>query len=1123
MIDFAHLHVHTEYSLLDGLCKVKGLVNKVKEFGMTSVAVTDHGSMYGAIEFYKYATAQGIKPIIGMEGYITNLSLSDNPSKATNKNYHLTLLAQNMEGYKNLMELASIAHLKGFYYRPRMDWATLEKHQAGIICLSGCPLGELGRTLVEKDIIDAQKVAERYLSLFGDRYYLEMMRFDCAGEMKADQDKIGAGLLKISRQLGVPLVATADVHYLNPEDAPIQDALVCISTGKKVADAKRMRYIDTPYFYLASPEEMSQRFADLPETLVNTGKIAEQIDLQIEIGKWYFPKFDLPKGMTPDEFLCDTAEKSLRAVFPKPDNELKKRLAYELEIICQKGYSPYFLIVMDMVNWASKQGIVTNTRGSAAGSLVSYVLGITTVDPIAYYLPFERFLNPYRPSPPDIDFDVSDNRRDEIIHYIAQKYGVEKVAQICTFGRMLSRAAVRDVARVLGYQYAVGDMVSKLIPPPKQGFPITIPKAMEEVPELASKYETDNDVKQIIDIAKKIEGNARHISVHAAGVVVAPTKITDFSPIQHEPKGEKVITQYEMHACEDVGLIKFDILGIRNLSILGAAITNVKKTRGIDINLKKIPLDDKDTFEMLGRGETMGTFQLGGGGMTKYLKELKPERIEDLMAMVALYRPGPISVIPEYIKRKFNPKLVTYLDPRMEKFLQASYGLIVYQDDLLFCALDLAGYSWEEADKFRKAVGKKIPEEMAAQKEKFTTGIVKNGQTAEFAEMLWKLFEPFQSYGFNKAHAASYGMVAYQTAYMKANYPVEYMTALLSAESNDKDKVAQAIAECKRINLTVLPPDVNESCEDFTIVNDNQAIRFGLSGVKNVGVAAIQNIIEARDAGRFSSLNDFLERTDSRKINKKVLESLIKVGAMSTFGNRATLLEAINDLKRIKRANNPNQDSLFADEETKSTDNLSKYQKEEFTAEELEAHEMNLLGFSLSARSVVEILGKNIQLADITISETGDEIYENKEVKIVGLIKNIKEITTKKTNQRMAFMEVDDGTDVLEVVVFPSIYSELSSKLGVGVPVLLSAKLTKRDEEVSAIANKIEFLKKNVTLNLPDNLSTDKLTSLKKLLKENPGDTEIYIYLEETRESILFPTPVNWTKKLEQDVRSLLQ
>ena len=1126
MADFVHLHVHTEYSLLDGLCKIKGLVNKVKDFGMGSVAITDHGSMYGAIEFYKYATANGVKPIIGMEGYITNLSLTDSPSKATNKNYHLTLLAQNMEGYKNLMSIASIAHLKGFYYRPRMDWATLKEHGEGIVCLSGCPLGELGRTLVEKDAEMAQKVAERYLSIFGDRYYLEMMRFDSTGEMKREQDVIGAGLLKLSRQLGIPLVATSDVHYLNPEDAPIQDALVCISTGKKVADAKRMRYIDTPYFYLANSEEMIGRFRDLPEALENSLKIAQRIDLQIEIGKWYFPKFDLPDNKTPDVYLTETANQKLVKVFPKKTKELQSRLDHELDIINAKGYAPYFLIAMDLANWADEQGIVTNTRGSAAGSLVSFVLGITTVDPIAYYLPFERFLNPYRPSPPDIDFDVSDNRRDEIIHYIAQKYGVEKVAQICTFGRMLSRAAVRDVARVLGYQYAVGDMVSKLIPPPKQGFPITIPKAMQEVPELQHKYDSDADVKQIIDMAKKMEGNARHISVHAAGVVIAPTKITDFSPIQHEPKGEKVITQYEMHACEDVGLIKFDILGIRNLSILGAAIANVQKTQGIKINIKTIPLDDKTTFAMLGRGETMGTFQLGGGGMTKYLKELKPTRVEDLMAMVALYRPGPISVIPEYIKRKYNPKLVIYLDPRMEKFLQASYGLIVYQDDLLFCALDLAGYTWEEADKFRKAVGKKIPEEMAAQKDKFTTGIVNHGQTAEFAETLWKLFEPFQSYGFNKAHAASYGMVAYQTAYMKANYPVEYMTALLSAESDDKEKIAQAVAECKRISLTVLPPDVNESDEDFTII-DNQipnlkAIRFGLSGVKNVGGAAISNIIEARSKGPFLSLNDFLERTDSQKINKRVLESLIKVGAMSTFGNRATLLEAINDIKRLKRANNPNQDSLFADTETQSSDNLTKYTQDEFSAEELEKHELDLLGFSLSARSITEILGKNVEMSDITISESGEEIYENKEIKIAGLIKNVKEIVTKKGNQRMAFMEIDDGTGILEVVVFPSLFAELSDRLVAGVPVLLSSKITRRDDEVSAIANKIEFLKKNVTVGLPANLSAEKLKGLKKLLKDNPGDTEVYIWLEESQESILFPTLVNWTKALEVQVTALL-
>ncbi|MBU2036078.1 DNA polymerase III subunit alpha, partial [Patescibacteria group bacterium] len=575
-----------------------------------------------------------------------------------------------------------------------------------------------------------------------------------------------------------------------------------------------------------------------------------------------------------EEILTKTVSTKVKEKFKVINKKIKERIKYELGIIVKKGYAPYFLIVSDMVNWANSEGIVTNTRGSAAGSLVSYVLGITTVGPLKYNLPFERFLNPYRPSPPDIDFDIADNKRDDVIKYMSEKYGKEKVAQICTFGRMKARASVRDISRVLGHPYSFGDKISKLIPLGSQGFPMTIEKAMTVSSDFRSLYDEDKDAKKVIDLAKSVEGNARHLSVHAAGLVISPKELTEFTPVQLEPSGDKIITQYEMHACEDVGLIKFDILGIRNLSILSSAIKNVKEERNIVVDLGRIPIDDKKTYEMLARGETMGTFQLSSAGMTRFLKELKPTRIEDLMAMVALYRPGPMKVIPEYIERKKNPALIKYLDPRMKKFLDMSYGLIVYQDDLLFCALELAGYSWKEADKFRKAVGKKIPEEMAAQKKKFIDGIVKNGQTQEFAENLWKLFEPFQSYGFNKAHAASYGMVAYQTAYMKANYPVEFMNALLTAESGDSEKISLAVNECRRMKIKVLPPDINDSNIGFKIIKDKdslegKAILFGLSAIKNVGNAAIEAILLAREEGSFMSLFDFLARVDARKVNKK--------------------------------------------------------------------------------------------------------------------------------------------------------------------------------------------------------------------------------------------------------------
>ena len=822
-----------------------------------------------------------------------------------------------------------------------------------------------------------------------------------------------------------------------------------------------------------------------------------------------------------------------------PDKETEERLESELEIICSKGYAPYFLIVMDLANWAKDNGIVTNTRGSAAGSLVSFVLGITAVNPLEYYLPFERFLNPFRPSPPDIDLDVADDRREEIIGYITKKYGKERVAQICTFGRMLSRAAVRDVARVLGYPYSIGDRLAKMIPPPKQGFPITIPKALEEVPELKSAYDNEADTKKVIDLATQIEGNARHLSVHAAGVVVAPTDVTDFTPIQKEPSGEKIITQYEMHAAEDVGLVKFDILGIRNLSILGAAIDIVEKSRKVTIDIHTIPLNDGKTFAMLTKGETMGVFQLASGGMTKYLMELKPTQIEDLMAMVALYRPGPISQIPEYIRRKNNPKLVKYLDPRMEKFLGKSYGLIVYQDDLLFCALDLAGYTWEEADKFRKAVGKKIPEEMAAQKEKFTKGIVTNGQTQTFADDLWRLFEPFQSYGFNKAHAASYGIVAYQTAYMKANYPVEYMTALLTAESSDIEKVSAAVNECRRMKIKVLPPDINESAVGFTIV-EGKAIRFGLSAIKNVGNAAIDAILTARKDGEFTSFADFLGRVDGRRVNKRVLESLIKVGAMGRFGGRAALLSSIDRIReKVSKPKGDNsQQGLFATGELKKAESatvITIENIEEFGEDEIQSLERQLLGFSLSAKPISEIVGPlEFESTHKIFEINSSEIYTDL-IRVAGVVVSVRVIVTKKSGAEMAFAKIEDGTGSIELVVFPKIFKATRDFWTEGKPLLIFGRVDVRDETPGIIVESIETLasmdekkEREVFIKIPKSTDAAALKSLKLLLTANLGDQTAYLMFDSEsassgKKKIKLPFKIAWNETLAKEISSILE
>ncbi len=764
----------------------------------------------------------------------------------------------------------------------------------------------------------------------------------------------------------------------------------------------------------------------------------------------------------------ELVEKGYERLGIKETPEIKERVEYELAIIFNKGYTPYFLVVGDLLHYAKEHGILTTIRGSVAGSMVTYLLGITNVNPIEYKLPFERFLNPYRPSPPDIDMDYADNRRDEMIEYTKQKYGGDKVAQIGTFGTMMARGAVRDVARALAYPYAIGDRISKMIPIGSQGLPMTIDHAMEIVPELREAYKTEKDTKEIIDLAKKLEGCVRHISVHAAGVVIAPKPLYEYTPTQLDPKGGKVITQYDMYSIEDAGLLKFDFLGIRNLAILGDAISLVKKFYDVDIDIERIPLDDKKTFSLLASGQTEGLFQLNGSGMTRYLKELKPTSIHDINAMVALYRPGPMESIPEYIKRKHNPRLVKYLDPRMKKFLSESYGLIVYQDDLLFCALEMAGYNWEEADKFRKAVGKKIPAEMAAQYEKFTKGIIDNGQTPEFAEKLWKLFEPFQAYGFNKAHAASYGKVAYQTAYMKAHYPVEYMTAILTAESGDVEKIAQIIDECKKMNIPVLPPNINESYGGFTVIREiapkalsvdralgaiSKEIRFGLYTIKNLGTDIADAIIsERKTSGKYKSISDFLDRIKHKNLNKKSMEALIKSGSMDEFGDRGVLLANLEDMLAYNKEMGKqaqNQTSLFGGmSETKAPTFKLQNGKAATQAEKL-LWEKELLGLYVSGHPLDRIREK-LEKRDINIKKIKEEMGNGMPVTIAGIIETVRQVITK-NDERMAFIKISDLSDSIEAVVFPSVFK---NSIEIFVPekcIALTGKVSLRNGEKSII------------------------------------------------------------------------
>lgn len=1159
---FTHLHVHTEYSLLDGLSNITDMLEHVKENGMDSVAVTDHGVMYGIIEFYKKAKKVGIKPILGMEGYITNVDHTKKPQRGKFKNYHLLLLAKNKKGYRNLMRLTSIAHLEGYYYRPRVDRETLKKHSEGLICTSACAQGEVAQALINDNFKKAKKTVEWYMDVFGKDYYLEIQRHeydkfldDIENDqikseiltMSENEKKINDGVISLSRSLGVPLIATNDTHYIKKEDAKAQDALVCIATAKNVSDIKRLRFIDAPSFYMKTPTEMKDLFPDVPDAIENTTKIVDKCSIKIVLDKWFFPEYPLANGLTPDEEMEKLVWEGIEKKFKKVTKKIKERVNYEMDIIKKKGYSTYFLIVADMANFAYKNGIITNTRGSAAGSLVSYAMGIISINPLDYDLPFERFLTPWRPSPPDIDFDIADDRREEIISWITKKYGKEKVAQICTFGRMLAKASVRDVARVLGYPYSTGDRIAKAIPFGSQGFPMTIDKALDVSADLKEMYTSDEDAKKVIDLARQIEGNARHISVHAAGLVISPDEITNHSPIQLDPEGKKVITQYDMDALdpnvspgEAVGLLKFDLLGLRNLSILGSSIKILKATQSVDIDIQNIPLDDRKTFEMLSRGDTMGVFQLSGSGITRYLKELKPTKIEDLMAMVALYRPGPMSQIPEYIKRKKDPDRVSYFDPRMKEYLKKSYGLIVYQDDVFMTAIKIAGYTWEEADKFRKAVGKKIPKEMERQKEKFINGAVKNGLSKKEGEDLFKLIEPFSGYGFNKAHAASYGMLAYQTAYMKANYPVEFMCALLSAESHDKDKVSTAIHECKRIGIKVLPPDINESKTNFTIVEhedslEGQAIRFGLGAIKNVGEAAIDAIVSARKEGAFLSFADFLSRVDSRKVNKRVLESLIKVGALSNFGKRAALLSSMENIRsRVsKPSGNDNQQGLFSKDELKKGMKSSHLkintQVEEFSDEKLQTLERQLLGFSLSSKPVGDLIEDINPSATHKIFEISPRENIDQTIKIAAVVSDVRIIVTKRTGQEMAFIRVEDDTGSMELVVFPKIFEKTKTSWIDNNPLLITGRVDNRNESASLIVEKIktkDSLKEDpdrLYIRIPKSADVASLKKLRLLLSEHHGDQNVSLMFEENNKKIDLDFKVSWSKKLAQKINDILQ
>ncbi len=1064
---FVHLHVHSHYSLLNALPQIPHLVAAAKADNMPALALTDNGNMYGAIEFYQECIKKGIKPILGIDAYVAARGRKDKEPGIDNRRSRLVLLSKNKIGYKSLIKIVTDSHLEGFYYKPRIDQELMAKYRDGLIAISPSFSGQIQVALKNSDPQKAHEYLKQYKDIYGDDFYLEISRHP---ELGGHEETMQA-TIAFAKETNTPLVAAHDVYYIKPEDRRARETLVSIQSHGDFSE-RRSFDDDEDDFSFISTQSALDRFNDIPEALDNVMKIVDSVETDLELGKWLFPNYELPPGKTADEVLRDLVYDGMKKRKIEGTPEVITRVDYELEVIKKKGYAPYFLVVSDLLRFAHENHILTTIRGSVAGSMVTYLAHITNVNPIAYKLPFERFLNPERPSAPDIDMDYADNRRDEMIAYAKRTYGADKVAQIGTFGTMAARGAVKDTARALGFPYTLGDRISKLIPMGSQGMPMTIEHAMEIEPELKKIYKAEKEVREIIDMAKKIEGCARHISVHAAGVVISPIPLSEIVPVQFDPKGEgKVITQYDMHSVDEnsAGLLKFDFLGIKNLSILADAVSLVKRIKGIEVDIENVPLDDKKTFQLLAKGETCGLFQLNGSGMTKFLKELKPTTIHDINAMVALYRPGPMDTIPQYIERKHNPTLVRYPDPRMEKYLKESYGLIVYQDDLLFSAIELAGYSWLEADKFRKAVGKKIPAEMAAQKEKLVDGIIKNGQTAAFAEKLWKLFEPFQAYGFNKAHAASYGKVAYQTAYMKANFPAIYMSAVLTADSGDVEKIAEFIAECKRLKIDVLPPDINESFGGFTVIEGDSgtdadghsagrgdAIRFGLYTIKNFGVGIGDAIIEERKkGGHFKSLSDFLSRIKDKNLNRKSLESLIKCGAMDSFGERGIMLGNIEQLltyNKEKIKSGLSQDSLFGAD----TEEVRLAPAAAATMDEKLLWEKELLGLYISGHPLDKHKDK-LAKREMNIKDTKEGMRAGMMAIISGILEEAKPILTKK-GDKMAFLRVADYSGSIEAVIFPKTFKEFEALVVPDNCISIKGRISSRDGQISVVVDKMKAL-----------------------------------------------------------------
>ena len=1125
MSDFTHLHCHTEYSFLDGAIRIESLCQRAVDFGFPAVSITDHGNLCGAIELYTTALKYGLKPIIGCEVYVAPKDRFKKEAKSSQDvGYHLVLLATNKEGYHNLVKLVTKGYLEGFYYKPRVDKSLLKEYNKGLIALSACLKGEIPESIIKKGKDKAIEALKEYLAIFPGRFFLEIMDLEIP-----EQKKVNETLLEFSEEFDVPVVATNDCHYLDPEDVEAHDVLLCIQTNSKIDDNKRLRF-STKKLYVRSFDEMEKAFSFAPQALESVERIIEMCNLEIELDKHRFPVYQLPDGKSAEEELKDKAYyglkkriEFLKKKYPINEKEYYDRLEYELDVICKKGFAPYFLIVQDFINWAKSKGIpVGPGRGSAAGSLVAYALGITNLDPIKYNLLFERFLNIERESLPDIDVDFCYNRREEVIEYVANKYGKDKVAQIATFGKMKAKAVVRDVGRALGMSFSETDKIAKLIPESN----ISIEKAVELEPELKKKIEEDKRVAKLIEISKKLEGLVRHSSTHAAGVVISDKPMVEYLPL-FLGKNNEIVTQFDMKGVEKIGLIKFDFLGLKTLTVIHNTIELIKKNNKTPPNIEDLPLDDKKTFDLLCRGDTDGVFQLESSGMKRLIVDLKPSSFEDIIALLALYRPGPLEsgMVKQFVDRKHGREEIKYLHPALEPILKNTYGVILYQEQVMRIAADLADYSLGDGDILRRAMGKKDPVTMSKQRSKFVEGAKKKGIPEEIAHEIFDQMEKFAGYGFNKSHSAAYAMISYQTAYLKAHYPLEFMAALMSSEMNNQDKIIAYINSCREKGIKVEKPDINKSFKHFTVQGDS--ILFGLAAIKHIGESAIEEIIKEREkGGPFKSLLDFCKRVNLRKVNKRALESLIKSGAMDCFNvPRKVMFESLDKvIAKAQKGKTKKQKrlSLITSEENKRTSKelkglgieLEDMDLKEWDEEEKLRYEKEYLGFFLSGHPLLRYKHLFPTLKITTLKECSELFMDkdfDKEVKVAVLFTSIKEINTSKG--KMAFCEAEDLTGTSEIIIFSNLYEQIKGTIDFEQPYICKAKITEErveseDEEDSEVTKKVKLIAtelvkikdldyKNIPFDIELRINElekiDDLDELKSILSKHPGSSPVRV------------------------------